>query len=375
MTVRPFSRRIAFVAAVTGTLAIAACGGGSPVPGVSRDAAPAAVRAGTYDAWRSALTRVPLGGAGCYKATYPALAWSRVACSASTILGFPFHARRGVRPHVPNDQYTAVAPGNDRISAAIGSFPSATVTSERTVNVNGSTGSVGPNSYTLQINSNVFSTAVCKGVANCGYGWVQFVYTNPPNAAPTKYPRPGQLNVWDWLEPINRKPIACPKNAGWIASSPYCYQVSPTIEIPNQAIGGNALAAMTLEGTAGTTDSVYLTVGPTTYAIEQAQRDGITDLAENWTQTEFNIYGNDNGSVAKFTAGSRMTVSVQTNLGAGVTTAPKCSPVYTTTAESNTLNYVAPPANPSKLKYPSILFAQSAASGGTPSCKTLAGST
>lgn len=368
-------RRLAPIACASGVLVVAlglaACAGGSTAPGVPPNASSAGALVAGRDSWGTTLANIPVGAAGCFRASYPSLRWSPVACSTSPLLGLPLRPPRRIAQLSIADQYTAIARGNDRISAAIGSFPQAVVTGEKTVNANGSSGWAGPNSYTLQINTNVFPTAACTGVPNCYVGWVQFVYTNPPNAPGSSSPPKGQLNIWNWLEPEYDAPIRCP--SGWKKAKPFCYQVSPTLETDNHAIGGDALVEMALKGTAGATDSAFLVVGSTAYAVKQS-RNGLSDLAAHWQSTQFNIYGDDNGSIAQFQPGTAIAVSVQTDFGSGITTAPECAGAYSTTAELNSLNYVAPPSNAANRGYPSILFAESNGSGaGAPSCKSLAG--
>jgi hypothetical protein len=106
--------------------------------------------------------------------------------------------------------------------------------------------------------------------------------------------------------------------------------------------------------------------------MKNIQGDGITDLSAHWEGAEFNVIGNAGGDIAKFNKGSTITASLQTDTG--LTTAPACPANSGTTGESNNLRFVAAPANPQELQYPSIEFTMSnAGSGGSPSCDKVQG--
>ena len=64
--------------------------------------------------------------------------------------------------------------------------------------------------------------------------------------------------------------------------------------------------------------------------------DSVVDLATAWTESEFNIIGDGDGSEADFNAGSSITVKVAvTN---GTKNAPICAADSGTTGETNNLN-------------------------------------
>src|SRR6185436_20645262 len=90
------------------------------------------------------------------------------------------------------------------ISTAIGSFPTVTnVTSES--GPVGNTGPSLPNTYTLQLNTNFFSSTVCAGSPNPGCrGWEQFVYENRDTF--------GRAFIQYWLIEYSKP---CPAGQGW----------------------------------------------------------------------------------------------------------------------------------------------------------------
>lgn len=314
--------------------------------------------------WGRSVRRVPLPGAGCFKASYPAMTWRRIACSTERLTP-------GFAPHIrPNSDYSASVKPNI-IASATGSFPAVRgVKSVRSTNAGTATGT---GSYSLQLNSQFFTTAACGAIAHC-QGWVQFVYRNGRNH------ERGNLEIWDWLVSATAKPLSgCPPNFGWHGSSSSsslvdCYQTSPVLDVPNQAIA--KLADMSLSGLASSGgDGIELVAGDTVYGMRKAQSDGIVDLSKYWNFAEFNVFGYSTAgskpSSAKFNAGSSVTVSVEVDDGS--TSAPQCIGGYSTTFEINNLTLGVPPVNTPLPKDPSILFNESNPGSGKSDCDALAG--
>jgi hypothetical protein len=314
-------------------------------------------------AWSHDLVHARLPSTGCFRASYPDVAWSRVACTTP------------VRPAIAPD---VVGDGNDyslvslpyTMSAAIGSFPAVSgVTSVRSKGIPafGSKGLSAPNTYSLQLNTNNFSTAACKGIAHC-VGWVQFVDTNEPGINNTS------LTIWYWLLSTTSKRLSgCPRHAGWEKAGGDCVQTAPyAVKVPNVPIAD--LQALSLSGAAGPNgDSSFLAVGATVYGMRHFQSDGITDLSQHWTGAQFNVFGDANGRRAMFNAGSTLTVRLEADTG--TSTSPVCRGNAGTTAESSNLSFIAAPADLHPYHYPSIVFNESnAGGGGSASCDALAGS-
>jgi hypothetical protein len=361
-------------------ISLAACGGGSgsTVPQALQNAGGSAIqqsiaRADVYASWRSSLSRAGLPGAGCFYASYPAIAWSQIACSTPPNLLYPLTTHtlpaQGITPSSTgngNDYTAQVAPRF--ISTAAGAFPTVSgVTSVKSVGnpAYGDGGELGKNSYTLQLNSSFFSTAACGDISNC-LGWEQFVYENPPGSTDA------ELFIQDWLVPTTSSGLSgCPPDKGWTFADGGCVQDSPTaIAIPNQKIAD--LGTLVETGAAASSgDSVFLLVGSTMYGMK-VQKNGITDLSEHWQGAEFDVIGNAGGSIARFNAGVTISISLQTDTG--VSTAPSCPADTGTTAESNNLSFKKAPSSPAELKYPSILFTESNLSGGgKASCDMVSG--
>jgi hypothetical protein len=330
------------------------------------------VQSAELELWHRSLARNPLPGPGCFQTSYPSTAWQRVACSTPPHLLYPVsavrrHAMEAFAQNVGNGADYTANTSPHLISTAVGAFPKVSdVTKVQSVTnpLFGCCGENGPNSYTLQLNSYFFSTSACGNIQNCA-GWEQFVYENPPFGN-------GQLFIQDWLIPIKGNGLSgCPPGKGWEFADGGCVQNSLFgVNVPNLPI--KSLGKFVETGTASSSgDSIFLAVGSTEYGMQNVQSDGITDLKAHWKGAEFNVIGNAGGDIAKFNKGAKITVSLQTDTG--LTTAPKCPANSGTTGESNNLNFVAAPANPPKLQYPSIEFTMSSARGATPSCDQVQG--
>jgi hypothetical protein len=285
---------------------------------------------------------------GCFHASYPSTQWEKVECA-------PAPAYRSALPRqTGNEQtemvagnwydYVAQAPAGALLSSVVGSFPSVTgVTAEKTVNVefNGgfSSGELGPNEYTLQVNTNFANTAACGGYTYC-FAWQQYVVAT---GGPT------QVFIEYWL--INYgvhdgdKDI-CPSGFEDIGQSflfggqgDMCVQNTPATTIYGKGpIPITDLANLQLSGSAQAngTDRATATYG--THAFSATVKDSFTDIASGWTQAEFNVVGDGGGSRSDFNLGSAITVKIA--LTDGSTSTPTCVPPTKeegTTGETNNL--------------------------------------
>jgi hypothetical protein len=371
-------RGICLVAA----LSLASCGGGSAF--VSNGVQPAGnTQTAGVAAWRTSLIRNPLPGAGCFKASYPSVTWSRTACSSSLERPSVTMAARFRPESMAGNEWNASAPRGDTITTAIGSFPYAYVTGEHSAYYS-SCGSCrsGANYYGIQINTNVYpNPAACKGIANCTSGWVQFVYLNPVFDGSYGSPPRGALTIWNILLSKSGT-MVCPRGFSSSGSSATgCYLHSQAVLVPNQSIDKNGLEGITLQGMSGTSSSsgktpylsAYLTFGKTTVGM-QWPNPPLSDIASHWQSAQFNLMGHNGGSEAIFKKGSTLTARLETQFSSGAKTAPTCVPGRSTTAESNSLAFVAAPKLP-QTTLPSIVFKESnVIPAGSLSCRALSGS-
>src|SRR5262249_20576980 len=105
----------------------------------------------TQEAWHATMARIRHPKPGCFKATYPDTEWQEVACTTA-----------------PNGTYAPAQGSNDfaaevvgTISSAVGSFDDYAAWSPN--NLGRGTPSV---EYSLQLNTNFFTTSLCNGSAN-----------------------------------------------------------------------------------------------------------------------------------------------------------------------------------------------------------------
>jgi hypothetical protein len=264
--------------------------------------------------WREAIARTAVPAEGCFQATYPSLTWNRTECAVAPNVPYVPHKGRvhGQTVGDGNDYAAEVTSGV--ISETIGTFPTdSDVKTEK--------GLLGANDYSLQLNSNFMNTATCDGAKNPSecLDWEQFVYSSGYEEAFMQY----------WLINWNTK---CP--SGWAAYSTDCYTNSSAVAAPKEVIGN--LKTLKLSGTAvnGGSDTLVFTVG--TKAYSTTGLDSVVDLATAWTESEFNIIGDGDGSSATFNTGASITVKVAvTN---GTTNVPTCAADAGTTGETNNLN-------------------------------------
>jgi hypothetical protein len=263
-------------------------------------------------AWGAAIAQTPRPQEGCFKASYPSTDWRAVACKvAPTRPYLPRNGHGGFTVGDGND-YLAVAPS--LVSSAKGAFP--VVTGVKKEVGYGNT----VNTYSIQLNSEFFTSPVCKGAAtpsSC-LGWQQFVYSNS-----------GVAFMQYWL--INYG-SSCPPG-GWMAYSGDCYRNSAGVSVPTQVI--TQLGSLVLTGSAvkGGIDTFVMTTAADAYST--TGKDSVVDLAGAWKAAEFNVVGDGGGSAARFNKGASLTVSIA--FKDGNATAPACRSDQGTTGETNNL--------------------------------------
>jgi hypothetical protein len=311
--------------------------------------------------WREAMAHIATPSEGCFQATYPSVIWHQAACHEAVprVAPTPRWALLGATENAGNgNDYTLQT--TSLITQAVGSFPTVTgVTSETGVGVAsyGGGGILGPNEYSLQINSSFSSTtAACNGHSGCTV-WQQFVYAPDYSVINSSFSSTtaacnghSGCTVWQqfvyapdysvrgsaavfmqyWLIGYGRR---CP--SGWGSDGAGdCYKNSAAATAPD--VPATQLANVKLTGgvTAGGNDTVVFTNGTTAYS--SSGKDSVLYLAQVWKEAEFNVVGNAGGSEAQFNSGSSITVKVAVSDGS--TAAPSCVANSGTTGESNNLN-------------------------------------
>jgi len=271
--------------------------------------------------WRAGMARVPLPKKGCFTSSHPSTEWQEVPCT--TAPARPYPPARGRRPDIVGNGNDVSAQVTGHISEAIGSFDSVTGVTSESGDVGGSPPPQ-PNTFSLQINANFFTTSTCNGSANpqCR-GWQQFVYTNS-----------GVAFVQYWLIPYD---TTCP--AGWItftfpgSSEIDCFQngINAAL-VPAQTIANLANLGLTGQANSGGTDTIIMAAGSNLYSAQN--EDNVVNLAQGWQAAEFNIVGDGCGSQAIFNSGSTIVVRTSVDYGSPNACAGLCCPTLGVVAGS-----------------------------------------
>jgi hypothetical protein len=282
--------------------------------------------------WRSVLKQTSTPGEGCFHVSYPNLSWEKVDCG----LGQP-------RAHTEHPQRTANEPavvgnGNDYVAYANGLIGSAAgiasivsgVTSEKSVGVPafGDGGILGPNEYTLQLNTNDReATSACAGHSGCTV-WQQYVYATDYFISPA---HTAGLFIQYWLLDWGSD---CP--SGWNQSGSDCWKNSGYAEAPDFPITELSDLELSASATAGGTDTVMLFAPNDTYSV--SGNDSVLDISSVWNKAEFNVLGDAGGSEAVFNSGSTIEVTIGVGLADGADAVASCLANDGTTGETNNLN-------------------------------------
>jgi hypothetical protein len=313
--------------------------------------------------WRIDIAQVPLPVEGCFEATFPQQEWSEVKCV--TAPDIPMVPKHGPQPLTVGNGHNASAEApSGTITTAIGTFESVT----NVTSIGSPLGNVGPpvaNAYTLQMNTNFFSTAACSGAADptqC-FGWEQFVYENPGSSGD------GHAFIQYWLIRYNKPcPIAQFWNQFQFTGSTdiYCWKNSSggKVAVPNQSITN--LGQLSLTGTADASgDKVVMFVGATAYT---KSGNSIVDTTAGWKIAEFGVFGfggsSAGGATATFNSGAAITVRTQIVYG-GVTK-PNCV-AQGFTGETSNLSF-GPSAPAGSPPSPALIVRQSTAGGAASNC-------
>jgi hypothetical protein len=304
--------------------------------------------------WREQMVRATRKKGACYTATYPDPTWHEVPCKAAPKHLFPPHQGASSNT-VGAGNMDYVAEPSSPITLAEGSFDSVSTSSVRT-EMAGTGGINGANLFSLQLNSNYVKTSVCTSALGpkCR-GWVQFVYDNDSQSPYVQY--------WLLNYDLTAFTAACP--GLWELNGGYCVQTAQTTmaTFPTQAKATD-LHDMSVTGS-GAGATVYWS-GSMLAAPDSGT---IPDLASNWSDAEFNVFGDGGSGQAVFSGPT--SVTVRTAVDTGTNIAPDCI-VASYTGETNNLNLVSTPTIEPKKQYPSIIFIESDATGQA-SCATSVG--
>ncbi len=347
---------VGVVTAVTGTAATAttAADAGTSTSGAG------AVTSASRGEWQHAVAALPAPVGHCFTAAYPVVAWHATPCTAAPTVPFapatgrlPSTATRPTRPTVGNgNDYSAVVPG--LISEATGAFTH--VSPGITEKGRDGAGRAQPNIFSLQLNSEFFTTPACSRSSDPSVcqGWQQFIYDSAANIVFMQY----------WLIDYG---AGCP--AAWNSFEGSCYTNSNATTVAGGPVTAPGLATTELSGTVipGGTDAVELSDGTQASIVENT--DGVLTLSRSWNTSEFGVFGDGGGSEARF--GGRASLEETTTLVASSDAAPACvSEGFT--GETDNLKLTGTPALGTVLA-PTIGSAETDGRVRPASCATAAG--
>jgi hypothetical protein len=299
--------------------------------------------------WRSGMQQVPVPKQGCFTSSYPSTTWQEVPCTTAPARPYlPVRGPRSQGQQTAGANNDALAAVGSHISTAVGSFDSVTgVTSETGTDPDNGNPNT-PNIFSLQLNSNFFSTSTCSGAANPAncLGWEQFVYSSTDAQAFIQY----------WLISYD---ATCPTN--WMPSGNDCYRNSSGVSTSTVTIANLINLSVVAEATAST-DMMIFSNGTTLYALQAS--DSVVNLAQGWQQSEFNIFGDGNGTEANFNNGSALVVRISVDYGNP--SAPSCVNGGTT-AETNNLSFASAPVA-ERGSSPAIMFTESSSGVAASPC-------
>jgi hypothetical protein len=321
-----FFSRFALPIAAAGVFSVCSL---QPALAAESDQALDAAEAQALATWTSDIASIEVPGQGCFQAEYPNLYWKAVACGVGQPRAHTVPPPKG-GTNVTGNGHDYAAGVSGLISKAVGTFPSVTgVTHEQSVGVAafGDNGILGPNEYTLQLNTNFFNTttAACQGHSGC-LVWQQFIYS-------TDYLEAGEAEVFMQYWLINWGSDPCPSGFGSDDEGD-CYGNSNYANVPDYKIarlGGETLTAQVN----GSTDTVTFTVPGFSYAVSGP--DSMLDISTVWNLAEFNVVGDAGGSRADFNKGSSVSVNIVVD-HTGTPAKPKCERNAGTTGETNNLD-------------------------------------
>jgi hypothetical protein len=270
--------------------------------------------------WRKAISQTPHPKSGCWRAEFPNTHWVEVPCTKPKPR--PFGNALPQRPFTVGNgtDYQLDSPGS--VATATGSF-------WETDGLTSETDSNGvADSFSLQLNTNVFTSPACSTAANPATckGWEQFIYSSGDG-----------VFIQFWMLNYGKP---CPD--GWTSNNapgttPGCFRNSDATSVSPRTIAGLLNMAVTGRAVQGGDDTVILTTG--TEAFQASAPDGVLNLAGRWKSAEFNIFGDCCSAQANLNAGAQLGVDISVNDGTNLRAT--CSTTGTT-AETNNATLAGP---------------------------------
>ena len=288
-----------------------------------------------WAAWNGYMSHIPVPRAGCFVATYPSPLWQSTGCVTAPLI------RLG--PSTVGDGNDEVAQSSSTlIGSSFGSFQSVTGLTSETDSLQG------PDYYTLQDNTNFFTTSTIYTGGKSTTGWEQFVFVNEPDYGL------GVIFIQYWLINYQSDYGSCPSTgvpggSSWYAYSGDCYANSPASETPFEPASNLANLVLRAYANIGSMDENLLCISSGS-CYSMSTTDQVVNLYQNWRDAEFNVFGYSDGSQANFNSGTSITVLNSLNDQSGNAIAASCL-VTGYTGETNNLNLGACSSNSGQIVF------------------------
>lgn len=146
-------------------------------------------------AWSKTMRRIPAPQAGCFMASYPNTVWQPTQCTTAPLR--PFQPMIAPLTVVGNGNDWAAQSSSTLIGSSTGSFTVSGLTSE-------ADSLQGANYYSLQDNSNTFTTSTTYTGSKSTTGWQQFILANEPGN------NAGKIFIQYWLINYQSTYGSCP---------------------------------------------------------------------------------------------------------------------------------------------------------------------
>lgn len=259
-------------------------------------------------------------------------------------------APRSISPSSTIEPLTVGGGSNDYIAysySATGTAPKIGVAYGSFDSISGLTGEAddkkGADYYSLQMNSDPFSTTTDYTGNIAARGWEQFIYSNLGSGS-------GRVFIQYWLRNyISAATPSCPTTSipgggSWIQHGNDCYANSKIASTP--PVPATSLATLSLKASAnsGGSGNDVVTVCSSAWVekegwncVSVSEPDGVLNLFQHWSYAEFNVFGQCCGSRAKFNRGTSITIRNSIADQSGNWIKPALF-VGTTTLETNNLD-------------------------------------
>ena len=157
----------------------------------------------TWPAWNGYMSGIPAPRGGCFVATYPSTVWQPTQCVTAPLVP--------LLPSTVGNGHDEVAQSSTLIGSSFGSFQSVSGLTSETDSM------FGANSYTLQVNTNFFTTSTTYTGGKSTTGWEQFVFANDGSSL-------GYVFIQYWLIGYQSSYGSCPSTGppagdSWMAYS------------------------------------------------------------------------------------------------------------------------------------------------------------